>query len=151
MVMVEAAGLCHSELHIINGAFPASLPLVLGHEATGVLEDIGPGVSKVKPGDQVVRTFVPSCGLCRYCSTGRQNLGVFGDQPDGPQIVAGTEPVVAVPTAESPPAGPRCTSRSWPTPRGSPPRHRSPSRCSGSGPAARRPLRAAAPCPARGP
>ncbi|MET7694701.1 Zn-dependent alcohol dehydrogenase [Streptomyces sp. NPDC005483] len=84
LVKVEAAGLCHSELHMLNGDLPVSLPMVGGHEATGIVEEIGPGVGKVKPGDRVVCTFVPSCGLCPYCSTGRQNLCVFGDQPDGP-------------------------------------------------------------------
>ncbi|MER7929821.1 Zn-dependent alcohol dehydrogenase [Streptomyces sp. NPDC096057] len=84
LVKVEAAGLCHSELHLQNGDLPTALPIVAGHEATGVVEEVGPGVGKVKPGDRVVCTFVPSCGLCRYCSTGRQSLCVFGDQPDGP-------------------------------------------------------------------
>ncbi|MFF0967384.1 NDMA-dependent alcohol dehydrogenase [Streptomyces sp. NPDC003703] len=84
LIKVEAAGLCHSELHLLNGDWPVPLPVVGGHEAAGVVEAVGPGVSKVTPGDHVVCTFVPSCGLCRYCSTGRQNLCVYGDQPDGP-------------------------------------------------------------------
>ncbi|MFB7505898.1 Zn-dependent alcohol dehydrogenase [Streptomyces broussonetiae] len=84
LIKVEAAGLCHSELHMLTGAYQVALPIVLGHEATGVVEEVGRGVTKVKPGDRVVCTFVPSCGLCRYCSTGRQNLCVYGDRPDGP-------------------------------------------------------------------
>ncbi|WP_320779354.1 NDMA-dependent alcohol dehydrogenase [Streptomyces sp. CRN 30] len=84
LVRVDAAGLCHSELHLLSGALPTALPIVGGHEATGIVEETGPGVTKVKPGDRVVCTFVPACGLCRYCSTGRQNLCVYGDVPDGP-------------------------------------------------------------------
>jgi len=84
LVKVEAAGLCHSELHVVNGDWPSVMPIIGGHEAAGIVEEIGDGVTKVKPGDHVICTFVPSCGVCRYCSTGRQNLCVFGDPPDGP-------------------------------------------------------------------
>ncbi|MEO8813907.1 MAG: NDMA-dependent alcohol dehydrogenase, partial [Mycobacterium sp.] len=73
-----AAGLCHSDLHLADGDWPARYPIVGGHEGSGIIEDVGPGVTKVKPGDHVVCCFIPSCGTCRYCSTGRQNLCDMG-------------------------------------------------------------------------
>ena len=57
---------------------PARYPIVGGHEGSGVIEEVGPGVTKVKPGDHVVCSFIPNCGTCRYCSTGRQNLCDMG-------------------------------------------------------------------------
>ncbi|MDN5759768.1 MAG: NDMA-dependent alcohol dehydrogenase, partial [Tomitella sp.] len=57
---------------------PPRYPIVGGHEGSGIIEDIGPGVTKVKPGDHVVCSFIPNCGTCRYCSTGRQNLCDMG-------------------------------------------------------------------------
>lgn len=74
LIKFSAAGLCHSDLHLLNGQTIARFPLVGGHEGSGVVEDVGPGVTKVRPGDHVVCSYVPSCGTCRYCSTGRQNL-----------------------------------------------------------------------------
>jgi S-(hydroxymethyl)glutathione dehydrogenase/alcohol dehydrogenase len=74
LVRTAAAGVCHSDLHFIDGAWPIRLPVVLGHEAAGVVERVGPGVTYVEPGDHVVLLFVPFCGTCRYCSTGRPNL-----------------------------------------------------------------------------
>lgn len=73
-----AAGLCHSDLHIADGDLTAQLPMVGGHEGAGVVEAVGPGVSRVEVGDHVVCSFTPSCGTCRYCSTGRQNLCLLG-------------------------------------------------------------------------
>jgi alcohol dehydrogenase (nicotinoprotein) len=74
LIKFSAAGLCHSDLHLLNGQTKARYPMVGGHEGAGVVEDVGPGVTKVRPGDHVVCSFVPSCGTCRYCSTGKQNL-----------------------------------------------------------------------------
>jgi S-(hydroxymethyl)glutathione dehydrogenase/alcohol dehydrogenase len=87
-VIVEwkAAGLCHSDEHLITGdivppeeAWPLMgiddfWPVVGGHEGAGVIAEVGPGVTSVAVGDHVSASFVPSCGTCRYCSTGRQNL-----------------------------------------------------------------------------
>jgi len=73
-IKVAAAGLCHSDLGIMEGETPVRFPIVGGHEAAGVVESVGPGVTKVAPGDHVVCSFIPSCGTCRYCSTGHQNL-----------------------------------------------------------------------------
>lgn len=78
LIKYAAAGLCHSDLHLLTGDLPARFPIVGGHEGSGVIEQVGPGVTKVKPGDHVVCSFIPNCGHCRYCSTGRQNLCDMG-------------------------------------------------------------------------
>ncbi|KWX25845.1 alcohol dehydrogenase [Mycolicibacterium wolinskyi] len=78
LINYTAAGLCHSDLHLTDGDLPPRFPIVGGHEGAGIIEDVGPGVTKVKPGDHVVCSFIPSCGTCRYCSTGRQNLCDMG-------------------------------------------------------------------------
>ncbi len=73
-VKIRAAGLCHSDLSVINGDRPRPLPLVLGHEAAGEVAQVGEGVSQFKVGDRVVLTFVPSCGECEPCRSGRAAL-----------------------------------------------------------------------------
>jgi NDMA-dependent alcohol dehydrogenase len=73
-VRVKAAGVCHSDWHIMNGDWTVPLPMVLGHEAAGIVEDVGSGVSTVKPGDHVIFSFRPRCGHCLYCSIGRSVL-----------------------------------------------------------------------------
>src|SRR5439155_24151847 len=73
LIRFEAAGLCHSDEHI-RATGTALLPLVGGHEGAGVIEKTGPNVTRVKAGDRVARSYIPVCGTCRYCSTGRQNL-----------------------------------------------------------------------------
>ena len=73
-VHVRAAGLCHSDLSVIDGNRPRPMPMVLGHEAAGVVEAIGPGVTGLARGDHVVAAFVPSCGHCQPCATGRPAL-----------------------------------------------------------------------------
>jgi alcohol dehydrogenase len=73
-VRVTAAGLCHSDLSVIDGSRPRPMPMVLGHEAAGVVEELGPGTSGFAPGDQVVFSFVPSCGACLPCAEGRPAL-----------------------------------------------------------------------------
>lgn len=78
LIRVEAAGLCHSDLHMQTGDLAPRYPCVGGHEGAGVIEEVGPGVTRLKPGDHVVCSFIPSCGHCRYCATGRQNLCVLG-------------------------------------------------------------------------
>lgn len=89
LIKYTAAGLCHSDLHLTDGDLPPRYPIVGGHEGSGIIEEVGPGVTKVKPGDHVVCSFIPNCGTCRYCSTGRQNLCdmgatiIEGCMPDG--------------------------------------------------------------------
>jgi S-(hydroxymethyl)glutathione dehydrogenase/alcohol dehydrogenase len=73
-VEVKAAGVCMSDWHIMNGDWPLPLPMVLGHEAAGIVAELGAGVSNVKRGDHVIFSFRPHCGHCRYCSTGRTVL-----------------------------------------------------------------------------
>lgn len=91
-VLVEwkVGGLCHSDEHFVTGDFvlpeearellgmPSPFPLVGGHEGAGIIVEVGPGVTSVQPGDHVSASFIPSCGRCRYCSTGRQNLCDLG-------------------------------------------------------------------------
>jgi Zn-dependent alcohol dehydrogenase len=74
LVKIAAAGLCHSDLSVIDGNRPRPTPMVLGHEAAGVVETIGPGVDDLKVGDHVVMVFVPSCGHCLPCAEGRPAL-----------------------------------------------------------------------------
>lgn len=74
LVRIAAAGLCHSDLSVINGDRPRPLPMALGHEAAGVVEEVGRGVPDLKPGDHVVMVFVPSCGHCQPCMEGRPAL-----------------------------------------------------------------------------
>ncbi|SFU58805.1 zinc-dependent alcohol dehydrogenase family protein [Alicyclobacillus macrosporangiidus] len=74
LIRIRAAGLCHSDLSVINGSRPRPVPMVLGHEAAGEVVAVGPGVVGVRPGDHVVCSFVPSCGHCVPCQEGRPNL-----------------------------------------------------------------------------
>ena len=74
LVRITAAGLCHSDLSIINGDRPRPMPMALGHEATGVVEETGPGVTDLVRGDSVALVFVPSCGHCLPCLEGRPAL-----------------------------------------------------------------------------
>jgi S-(hydroxymethyl)glutathione dehydrogenase / alcohol dehydrogenase len=73
-VKVMAAGVCHSDWHIMNGDWTLPLPMVLGHEAAGIVEEVGAGATHVKPGDHVIFSFRPQCGRCPYCAVGRSIL-----------------------------------------------------------------------------
>lgn len=68
LVRVDAAGLCHSDLSVVNG--DRVRPRALGHEGTGIVEALGPGVTGLAPGDRVVLVFLPSCGRCAPCLSG---------------------------------------------------------------------------------
>jgi len=74
LVKMAVAGLCHSDLSVIEGNRPRPMPMVLGHEASGIVQEIGPYVDDLKPGDHVVFVFMPSCGHCAPCSEGRPAL-----------------------------------------------------------------------------
>ena len=76
-----ANGVCHSDFHIMNGDVPHPLPVVLGHEAAGVVERVGPGVETVKPGDHVCSSYIPSCGRCGYCIGGQPTMCALRDKP----------------------------------------------------------------------
>jgi alcohol dehydrogenase len=83
LVRIGAAGLCHSDLSVIDGNRPRPTPMVLGHEAAGVVEKLGPGVEDLKLGDHVVMVFVPSCGHCLPCAEGRPALCEPGAAANG--------------------------------------------------------------------
>ncbi len=74
LVKIRAAGLCHSDLSVINGDRPRPVPMALGHEASGTVVETGPGVDDLEAGDLVVMVFVPSCGRCPPCAEGRAAL-----------------------------------------------------------------------------
>ena len=74
LVRIAAAGVCHSDLSVVDGSRPRPVPMALGHEAAGIVEEIGAGVLDVSPGDRVVLTFVPSCGTCADCAAGTPAL-----------------------------------------------------------------------------
>ena len=80
LVRIAACGVCASDLHVVDGDLPEPLPLVLGHEASGVVVDTGPGVARVLPGDHVVLALVPSCGECDPCRRGRPNFCELGER-----------------------------------------------------------------------
>jgi len=77
-VRFGAAGICHSDHHFQTGDIPGRFPMVGGHEGAGVVEQVGPGVSRVAVGDHIVCSFLPVCGTCRWCSTGHQGLCDLG-------------------------------------------------------------------------
>ena len=74
LVRMAASGVCHSDLHVVQAIHPTSLPVILGHEGAGIVEEIGPGVSHVEPGDHVMLTWLPYCGHCKQCAGGRPNI-----------------------------------------------------------------------------
>ena len=74
LIRIAAAGLCHSDLSVINGDRPRPMPMALGHEASAVVVETGPGASDLSPGDHVVVVFIPSCGHCQPCAAGRPAL-----------------------------------------------------------------------------
>jgi alcohol dehydrogenase len=83
LVRIAAAGLCHSDLSVIDGSRPRPVPMALGHEAAGVVEALGEGVTDLAAGDHVVLVFVPSCGRCGPCAAGRPALCEPGAKANG--------------------------------------------------------------------
>ena len=78
LVRFVASGLCHSDEHIRSGDLTPRFPIVGGHEGAGVVEEVGPGVTRLSVGDHIVCSFLPVCGHCRWCSTGHSNLCDLG-------------------------------------------------------------------------
>jgi len=74
LIRTAAAGVCHSDLHFIEGSYPHPLPAVLGHESAGVVEQVGSEVRTVKSGDHVITCLSAFCGHCEYCLTGHMSL-----------------------------------------------------------------------------
>ena len=96
LVQTQAAGLCHSDLHCIEGTLPIPVPSVLGHESSGVVEAVGSEVTDFRPGDEVIACTSAACGLCAMCTTGRPNM--CQDRPSraaglGPALSENGEPV----------------------------------------------------------
>lgn len=89
VVKIKAAGLCHSDLSVIDGNRPRPLPMALGHEAAGEVVELGEGVRHLKVGDHVVFAFLPSCGHCANCQTGRAALCEPGAQANGAGTLLG--------------------------------------------------------------
>lgn len=83
LLRMEAVGVCHSDLSVVDGARLRPLPMALGHEAAGVVEAVGAGVTDIRVGDHVVTAFVPSCGHCPECTHGRVALCVPGAVANG--------------------------------------------------------------------
>ena len=102
LVKIHACGVCHTDLYTASGADPSGYaPCVLGHEGAGVVEEIGEGVTSVKPGDHVVTLFSPECGECIHCKSGKTNICLAireqqgqGYLPDGtPRLSRNGEPI----------------------------------------------------------
>jgi S-(hydroxymethyl)glutathione dehydrogenase/alcohol dehydrogenase len=85
LVKTAASGICHSDLHVIEGSLPVPPPCILGHEPAGVVEAVGQGVTEVAPGDHVIGCLTAWCGVCRFCTAGRPYLcpTQFVGRPDG--------------------------------------------------------------------
>jgi len=90
-IRLVAAGLCHSDDHVATGDLPVgTYPFAVGHEGAGIVEAVGPNTTSFTPGDKVVFSFLPSCGKCRWCATGHQNLcdlganSLLGSRADDP-------------------------------------------------------------------
>jgi S-(hydroxymethyl)glutathione dehydrogenase/alcohol dehydrogenase len=93
---VAHSGVCHSDLSTMNGTIPGTPPMVLGHEGSGVVSDVGDGVTHVEPGDHVIIAFSPPCGACAYCNERAQaNLCITGTftMLGNTQFVRGGSPV----------------------------------------------------------
>ena len=78
LIRTAAAGVCHSDLHFIEGSYPHPLPAVLGHESSGIVEQVGSEVRTVKPGDHVITCLSAFCGHCEFCVTGHMSLCIDG-------------------------------------------------------------------------
>ena len=74
LVKLSATGVCHSDLHAITGDLKREFPVIPGHEGAGIVQEVGPGVTLVKPGDHVILTYLPACGKCKWCHIGQPTM-----------------------------------------------------------------------------
>jgi S-(hydroxymethyl)glutathione dehydrogenase/alcohol dehydrogenase len=74
LLKTSASGICHSDLHVIEGGLPVPPPCILGHEPAGVVEAVGAGVTDFVPGDHVIGCLTSWCGVCKFCTAGRPYL-----------------------------------------------------------------------------
>ena len=95
LIRIVASGLCHSDLHALDGSLPAEFPIVLGHEAGAIVEKCGPDVRDLQPGDHVVPLFSPECGICAPCTSGKTNLcqHFAATEPGGARLLWGDREV----------------------------------------------------------
>jgi S-(hydroxymethyl)glutathione dehydrogenase/alcohol dehydrogenase len=84
VVKTSAVGVCHSDLHFVDGLYPMAAPAILGHEPAGIVEEVGSQVTYVKPGDHVIACLSVFCGVCDYCLTGHMSLCQNPDTKRGP-------------------------------------------------------------------
>ncbi len=106
LVKMVISGMCHSDEHAVTGDLPLGLPVIGGHEGSGIIEAVGPAVTTVKPGDHVSLSFIPSCGRCKWCVTGRQflcdegaklfNVGMMSDDREAHHVTDANGNRVAV-------------------------------------------------------
>lgn len=78
LVKMVATGVCHSDLHVYTGDLPRPFPVILGHEGAGIVQGVGPGVTRFKAGDHVVLTYLPACGQCKWCHIGQPTMCDLG-------------------------------------------------------------------------
>ena len=97
LIRTAAAGVCHSDLHFVEGLYPAVTPLVLGHESAGIVEEVGANVTYVKPGDHVITCLSVFCGHCEMCLTGHLSLCANPETRRGheeePRLAKNSQPV----------------------------------------------------------
>ena len=97
LIRTAAAGVCHSDLHFVEGLYPAATPLVLGHESAGIVEEVGANVTYVKPGDHVITCLSVFCGHCEMCLTGHLSLCANPETRRGheeePRLAKNSQPV----------------------------------------------------------
>lgn len=97
LIRTAAAGLCHSDLHFLEGKYPAPVPVVMGHESAGIVEAVGADVTYVQPGDHVITCLSVFCGECEFCLTGRmalcQSAVVQRTAAEGPRLTRGGQPM----------------------------------------------------------
>jgi len=97
LIKTAACGVCHSDLHFVEGLYPTKTPIVLGHEAAGVVEKVGSLVDYVQPGDHVITCLSAFCGTCEYCITGHLSLctkvGLERNKGETPRLGTAAEPI----------------------------------------------------------